>query len=196
MALYTFDDLTPKTLNKALSEAVLTKEAVEAPRDKEYDIFLSHSYFDAEQILTLKMDFEAMAFSVYVDWVEDSELDRRSVSWETADRLRWRMEHCACLLYVHSENAELSKWMPWELGYFDAKKGRVGILPISFKPTTDFPAYHGREYLGLYCYVDKCPPKGSSTPTLWVNKSPYTYINLRAWVNGQEPYERWNDEGF
>lgn len=47
--------------------------------------------------------------------------------------------------------------MPWELGYFDAKKGRVGILPISNERTSDFLEYHGREFLGLHYYVDVCP---------------------------------------
>ena len=67
------------------------------------------------------------------------------------------MDRSECLLYVSTQNSGESTWMPWELGYFDAKKGRVGILPISNERTSDFLEYHGREFLGLHYYVDVCP---------------------------------------
>ncbi len=44
--------------------------------------------------------------------------------------------------------------MPWELGYFDGKKGdaAVAILPVVERQTDGFP---GQEYLGLYAVVHK-----------------------------------------
>lgn len=170
MALYTFNDLSPAALFKSFTadaaSTLLLKASVDAPLDEQFDIFLSHSYLDSREILTLKKDIEGMGFSVYVDWMDDAQLSRDRVTKDAATILRHRMDNSNCLLYIASSHSKHSKWMPWELGYFDAKKGRVAILPISDAPTTDFPSYHGLEYLGLYYYIDKCPPKGTLQPTV------------------------------
>lgn len=133
-----------------------------------------------------------MGFTVYVDWIDDHQLDRSHVSRATADRLRERMDHCRCLIYVDSEGADHSRWMPWELGYVDARhRSRVAILPIQSQETSNFPVYRGQEYLSLYPYVDKCPPQDDpSHPTLWVNEAPHTYVCLRSWLTFVEPYDR------
>jgi hypothetical protein len=105
----------------------------------------------------LKNAINAMGFTVYVDWIEDAQLDRSQVNKKTAEKLRRRMDRSECLLYVSTQNSRESIWMPRELGCFDAKKGRVGILPISNERTSDFPEYHGRECLGLYYYLTFAP---------------------------------------
>ena len=42
--------------------------------------------------------------------------------------------------------------MPWELGYFDALKQKVAILPLVNKSDDE---YKGQEYLGLYPCIHK-----------------------------------------
>ncbi|TGS08549.1 outer membrane beta-barrel protein, partial [Mesorhizobium sp. M1C.F.Ca.ET.187.01.1.1] len=37
----------------------------------------------------------------------------------TAELLRTRMRQSKTLIYVHSNNSPGSRWMPWELGFFD-----------------------------------------------------------------------------
>lgn len=69
-------------------------------------------------IAGLKLILEDLGYSVYVDW-NDNQLDPNNVTPETAKMLRERMKQCKSLIYAFSENASSSKWMPWELGYFD-----------------------------------------------------------------------------
>jgi hypothetical protein len=117
-----------------------------------FDVFLSHSILDAQVILGVKSLLEAEGLSVYVDWVEDAELDRSRVTVRTADMLRTRMRHCSSLIFATSSNSSNSKWMPWELGYFDGfKPGFVSILPLVQSRYDDF---RGQEYLGLYPYIE------------------------------------------
>jgi len=120
--------------------------------DANYDIFLSHSFKDAELILGIKEILEdEYGYSVYVDWIEDQHLERDKVTQNTAQVLKDRMNSAKSLLFVTTENSETSKWMPWELGYFDGINGHVAILPI-MKHDLD-ATYEGQEYLGLYPYI-------------------------------------------
>lgn len=73
--------------------------------------------------------------------------------------------------------------MPWELGYFDALKGSVGILPVTSYPQSEFK---GEEYLGLYPYADINYIANSTTKQLWINKSQNEYAALHNWSKGLE----------
>lgn len=133
-----------------LAESELRKSA-QASLTKRFDIFLSHSIGDAEVILGVKELLETDGLSVYVDWMVDPQLDRRKVTPATAARLRQRMNQCGYLLYASSNSSSGSKWMPWELGYFDGRRGRIGILPVVASAGARFA---GVEYLGLYPRVE------------------------------------------
>ena len=125
---------------------------------------------------------------MYVDWIEDPSLDRENVTVATAELLRRRMRKCASLFFATSEAASSSKWMPWELGYFDAHKGRVAIVPVSDseKPGN---SWKGREYLGLYPYVTR-DQNTLHKLTLWIHDSEKTYVSFGEWVKGKGPYAR------
>lgn len=118
-----------------------------------FDVFLSHSVKDAELVLGVVRILENMGQKVYVDWVVDKQLSRDSVTKKTAEILRNRMKQSSRLLYLATDNASSSKWMPWELGYFDGlKSGKVAILPLV---EYSFSSFEGQEYLGLYPALDK-----------------------------------------
>jgi hypothetical protein len=135
-----------------LAEAELGKSA-RTSSTSYFDIFLSHSREDAEIVAGVKALLEREGLSVYVDWIEDPQLDRSRVSAATADQLRNRMKHSNYLLYASSRASSHSKWMPWELGYFDGRRsGKVGILPIVDRPGDRFV---GVEYLGLYPLIER-----------------------------------------
>lgn len=156
--------------NRALKKSTLKDE---------YDIFISHSYLDSQKILALKNMIESMTdYSVYVDWVDDSLLDRKNVTPETADVLRKRIKKSKILLYAYSENATQSQWVQWELGYADGETKQVAILPIADYNKSSFK---GHEFLGLYPYVDKAFFKDSSQESLWVNWRDGTYKELKKW---------------
>lgn len=104
-------------------------------------------------ILGVKKIIEALGLSVYVDWIDDPGLDRGEVTRKTAAILRTRMRASRSLVYAHSPSSGESKWMPWELGYFDGfKPGCLWILPLVANYDSEFS---GQEYLGLYPTVDK-----------------------------------------
>lgn len=120
---------------------------------RQFDVFLSHSIRDAELVLGVANILEKMGQKVYIDWVVDKQLSRDSVTKETAETLRNRMKQSSKLLYLATDNASSSKWMPWELGYFDGlKSGNVAILPLV---EYSFSSFKGQEYLGLYPALDK-----------------------------------------
>lgn len=129
-------------------------DARKAYKEKDrFDIFLSHAITDAELVLGVKVLLEAQGLRVYVDWVDDKTLERDQVTEKTADVLRRRMRQSESLIYLATDNSSKSKWMPWELGYFDGfKNGDVAILPVLDK--SDAP-FEGQEYLGLYPIITK-----------------------------------------
>ena len=142
-----------------------------------YDIFLSHSFDDARVVKIVKELLEENGYSVYVDWMEDDHLDRGAVSPETAVILRNRMNNCSSLIYLTSPSAEKSLWMPWELGYMDAKTGRVSIAPI----IGDDEQFEGREYLGIYPYLDL------TSDQFYVHKASNEWVKLNGWISGEKP---------
>jgi hypothetical protein len=160
--------------------------------EKDYDIFLSHSFSDAELILGVWQLFSSRGYSVYVDWIVDPVLDRSNVTKSTALKLRQRMRSCRCLLYASSEYSSNSRWMPWELGYFDGfKSNKVAVLPLVESSQTE--DYRGQEYLGLYPYVSLAEIAGKSSEGLvfWVNDSSSVYVGFDAWMKGgKQPYRR------
>jgi hypothetical protein len=143
-----------KSADTLLREAAATLET-------SFDVFLSHSVKDADVILGIVAALRQQSLKVYVDWIVDPQMDRSRVTPETAERLRQRMRQSASLVYAHSNQSGSSKWMPWELGYFDGFRSAVAVLPIA--QTTE-ESFAGQEYLGLYPYID------GSGLTLWVNR--------------------------
>lgn len=186
MPLYSYADLLAKGRRKALNKSMNADELLKSASAAKgsYDVFLSYTTVDARVIYGLKDDIEEMGYSVYVDWI-DSALDRNDVSYRTASTLQKRMQRCKCLFFVTTENFEQSRWMIWELGYFDGYRGRVAILPIT--KTAD-STYRGQEYLGLYPYVTKDTIEGTSEEALWVNRLGDTYVALDQWLEGKKPY--------
>ena len=152
---------------------------------REYDIFLSHSSLDKKLVLTLVDLFNEAGYSVYVDWIEDKQLDRSNVNKDTAQTLRGRMNHSKGLAYVATSNSTNSKWCPWELGYFDGKKNsRCCILPIMESNT-----FQGQEYLGLYPYIRYSKISGKNKYDFWVyNQGTDEYVILKKWLAGSNPY--------
>ncbi len=159
----------PQRLNEAVAAA---------SRTDHFDVFLSHSIKDAELVDGARLELEDKGLVVYVDWIVDAQLSRESVTPDTARVLRTRMLQSESLLYMHTENSPSSKWMPWELGFFDGRKGAVAILPVVKRPASTFA---GQEYLGIYPYVDADMAVGSGREELRVNKSIYEYSSFQSW---------------
>ncbi len=95
---------------------------------KKYDLFLSHSSFDSELLLSLKSVLNHCNINVYVDWVSDrNALKRELTNANTAKTIIERLKSSKALLYIHTQASQNSKWTPWELGFFHALKGKICI---------------------------------------------------------------------
>lgn len=196
MALFTKSELTQGFQKRARDESalrsktasqVLMEETQRFTPSARYTIFLSHSFRDANIILELKRSLESLGYSVYVDWLDDPQLDRSHVTKQTATLLRQRMLACDCLFYATTDNSSSSKWMPWECGFVDGKKDKAAILPIVDVHTEE---YIGQEYLSLYPYVSKATLQNTSNTKLWINESPTIYVLFDNWLKGEKPTRR------
>lgn len=155
-----------------------------ASANEKFDVFLSHSSAEPEKLLVgIKNLFEADGLTVYVDKYSDPQLSPDNVTPETASLLRERMRNSGSLLYVYSQHSKKSRWMPWELGFFDGLKGMVGVVPVT---RNQEEAFKGEEYLNLYPYVDVSPEIVTKKNHLWINKTNDIYASLAPWAKGED----------
>ena len=128
------------------------KEKRTAKWDKHYDIFLCHSTSDYEEIKALKAFYENRGKRAYVAEIDDPKIALDGINKATAQVLQKRMLSSDNLYYVLSKNSQKSKWMPWELGFFDGKKGsyKIKVVPIVDKNDYEVLGFSGQEYLELY----------------------------------------------
>lgn len=170
-----------KSYPRKTSTQILGESFQKALDTDTYDVFLSHSINDAEIILGVKTLLEDHGLAVYVDWYVDPQLSRDKVNTETAYILRKRMGQSKSLIYVATDNASGSKWMPWELGYFDGlRNGRVAILPLVDSPGSSFK---GQEYLGLYPIVEK-GSYDNGIEDVFVEDRPSRWMTLKNFSKG------------
>lgn len=171
---------------RGLSSFTATQEmrkSASAPLTTQYDIFLSHSSEDADVIAGMKILLEREGVTVYVYWAEEGQAER--VTAATAARLRARMKSCRALVYASSKSSPNSKWMPWELGYFDGRKpGHVAIFPLVSTAGSSDP---GQEYLGLYPHIENINWIGG-TRGLGISIDPKTAASISTFVrSGVDP---------
>jgi len=162
-------DQARRELTEARSRSVKSVEA--------FDVFLSHRYLDAKEVLALKALIESHGLRVYVDWIESPELQRVNVTKETAAQLRNIMKRSHSLLYADSKNSSGSKWMPWELGFSDGLHSRVAIIPVTDQEQAS-ESFQGQEYLGIYPYLTLTGNR------LFVRESASNYVLLSEWIKG------------
>ncbi len=176
-----------------LTKILLTKHTQEQEFKSHFDVFLSHAYEDHELLYGTVLSIEDLGYSVYIDWRNDPDLDRSSVTPETANRLRERMSNCKCLFYSVTPSAKESAWMKWELGWMDGCKNRAAILPIVANKTE---RWSDQEFLGLYPYVSNGTIPHTEKEALWIHRSESCYVRFDYWLDGKEPYERLLAEWF
>ena len=108
---------------------------------KMYDLFVSHSYQDKEQVRSFVKKANAAGLSCYVDWTADREFLRRSlVSQYTEEVLKFRMQHAKRLAYLSSERSRASKWVAFELQYYrDIVQREILMIVLDGEDSHDFP---------------------------------------------------------
>lgn len=194
MAFYRRSELSARARRRvaATGEApgdVLSRMDATASITRTFDIFLSHSYLNKSEILEIVKILEEARLSVYVDWIVDHQRDRLEVTRETAELLRQRMTQCTWMIFAASTSSPTSKWMPWELGFFDGQffntafGDRIFIMPID----DSTPGEYGQEYLELYPAIEKIEAFGRAvTAAVSVNRQ--GYLPLRDLAVGKTRY--------
>jgi hypothetical protein len=152
-----------------------------------FDIFLSHSIDDAELVNGVRLMLEDQHLVVYVDRPFASRQAGNRMTPGTMGRLRRRMIKSESLILLLSGTADDLEWIPWILGYFDGKGGRVASLPLSTdkdgKPKT-------QGYVNLYPYVDIVGP------TMWANGVAGGRASLVPWLLHQEEIRKPSEFDF
>tara|TARA_B100000446_G_C10414281_1_gene292178 strand:- start:236 stop:589 length:354 start_codon:yes stop_codon:yes gene_type:complete len=85
---------------KANARAILESDSRSFESFESFDVFLSHSSRDAELVLGVKALLERHGLKVYVDWHDDPQASRDSVTAETAELLRARMKQSKSLIFI------------------------------------------------------------------------------------------------
>lgn len=121
------------------------------PADTRYDVFLSYNIVDQKVVMGIYYYLiNELGLKVYIDCVNDPDLQRNATDKNSAERIQNRLKHSRSLLYAQSANANNSNWMPWELGVVDGHTGKCMIMPVTIDSEREVPK---REYLLLYPYV-------------------------------------------
>jgi hypothetical protein len=179
MALYTSSYL--KQLSAGTIASVKNRLFTESRNlSTGFDIFLSHSFLDKEEVEGIYIELTNKGYSVYVDWIVDAHLDRKNVTKATAEHIRNRMKSSKSLLLALSTSAQLSKWIPWELGFIDGDKSQCALFPVSREGGTAPTVFNRSEYLLLYPYVKMADI--DNRKELFVTESSNEYSGLNDWV--------------
>lgn len=100
-----------------------------------FDVFLSHSSLDTNELLNLKAKLNRQGKTVYIDWINDSVmLNRANQNEDTWNALELRMDQSKTLLYVMTDNSIRSPYTQREVEYF--KKLNKPILVYQPHPIT------------------------------------------------------------
>ncbi len=101
------------------------------------DVFISHKKEDAKKALRLKQRIvDDFHLSCWID--DEDEMMKRIQEADPVDyklltdRIRENLRTCRCLIFAYSTESYRSRWMPWELGFFDGRWGRrlIGLYDL------------------------------------------------------------------
>lgn len=106
-----------------------------------YDIFLSHSSYDKEELLRLKSILNRQGLAVYIDWVNDKVmLYRENQDENTWNVLYQRMDQSDRMLYVMTVHSIATNSTRKELEYFK-RKGKPVYVYTAEPTSLDKPDY-------------------------------------------------------
>lgn len=128
------------------------------------DVFVSHKKENTTEAKRLKSRIQKLGYTCYID-ADDPSLKETKSAEQMAELIRSHLRQCRCLIFVYSQQAIESKWMPWELGFFDGRWGNrsIGLYILDKGPhrkAGDPPRDESRasfsvqEYLEMYEQVD------------------------------------------
>jgi hypothetical protein len=110
-------------------------------------IFLSHSHKDKDLAQGMINYLATLGIDLYVDW-NDSNMPRIT-NRETANNIKSHISGSDFFLVLATDDAMISRWVPWEIGVADQlkKPDHMAIIPVVVSGDSEFK---GNEYLKLY----------------------------------------------
>jgi hypothetical protein len=90
------------------------------------DVFISHKQQDRSRCEVLKKRIESWGFSCYADFADPANATGDDPQ-RLANHIRDNLRNSRCLVYAYSSVSVQSKWMPWELGFYDGRWGQYQI---------------------------------------------------------------------
>lgn len=91
------------------------------------DVFISHNQQDQLRCEMLRQMIEMWGFSCYVDFTDPANA-RAPNAEDLAMGIREKLRASRCLIYAYSAQSQHSKWMPWEIGFYDGRWGKHKIV--------------------------------------------------------------------
>lgn len=110
-------------------------------KTKDFDVFISHSVSNANNVDKLVYDLNNSGLVAFVDWKSDrQDLKRSKSSAYTAKVLELRMKQSKALILIRTNESDSSIWVSWEIGYFTALGKKIAILDLgnNHTPKPDF----------------------------------------------------------
>jgi len=115
-----------------------------------YDVFLSHNTKDTTLVANFKRFLANRGYTIYLDWLQDTEAGRE----ENSEKVKVAIANSRVLIHMHTHTVGQSRWIPWQIGYFDGLKSanEIAILPF-LNHNRILPPYGGQEYLQRYTQI-------------------------------------------
>lgn len=167
---------------KIVTDSMSLLESKYDSKKQTYDVFFSYSSMNKNFAIMIVQLLEKCGYSVYID-LYDKRLNRDKVDKNTAKILANAMKKCKGLIYLHSSASKVSKWCPWELGYFSGTNNFM----CANVPMTEMKneKYEGQEYLDIYKDIEYSAVKNKSKYDFWVYDKDRYYVTLREWLDGK-----------
>lgn len=114
-------------------------------------VFLSHSHHEKSIVEPVRKLLAGQGVILYVDW-NDPEMPAVT-SPETAQKIKERIGAADKFVMLATNTSLKSRWVPWELGIGDIKKGlsNAAVFPV----TPDYGTWEGSEYVGIYSRIEQ-----------------------------------------
>ncbi|MGH2292188.1 MULTISPECIES: toll/interleukin-1 receptor domain-containing protein [Pseudomonas] len=143
--------------------------------------FISHSSKDKELVMGAMEIIANHGGVPYIDEVDPAM--PKHTSEETADLLKSRITECKRFVLLTSPNSKDSRWVPWELGVADGKKGVNRIAIFAASDNEDDDKWSSWEYMGLYPRIVWGRLQGHPKP-LWMvyEEKTNSAVTLRSWL--------------
>ncbi|MCD5986271.1 toll/interleukin-1 receptor domain-containing protein [Pseudomonas sp. CDFA 610] len=143
--------------------------------------FISHSSKDGELVEGAIEVIASHGGIPYIDEIDPAMPDHTSE--QTAELLKKRIAECKRFVLLTSPNSKDSRWVPWELGLADGKKGIQTIAIFGASDSAGDDAWSSWEYMGLYQRIIWGRLQGYANE-LWMVYSQKTdsAVTLESWL--------------